>query len=53
MTPTHVAYMVHACSAAVARATTKAALMYAHPRAINHSVRENTLALPTIVQPSF
>ena len=53
MTPTHVTYMVHACSAAVARATAKAARMYAHARAISHSVRANTLARPAIVQPSF
>ena len=53
MTPTHVTYMVHACSAAVARATAKAARKYAHARAISHSVRENTLARPAIVQPSF
>ena len=53
MTPTHVAYMVHACSAAVARATAKAARKYAHARAIGHCVRENTLARPAIVQPSF
>ena len=53
MTPTHVAYMVHACSAAVARATAKAARKYAHARAISHSVRENTLARPAIVQPTF
>ena len=53
MTPTHVAYMVHACSAAVARATAKAARRYAHSRAISHSVRENTLARPAVVQPTF
>ena len=53
MTPTHVAYMVHACSAAVARATAKAARKYAHARAISHSVRENTLARPAVVQPTF
>ena len=53
MTPTHVTYMVHACSAAVARATAKAARKYAHARAISHSVRENTLARPAVVQPTF
>ena len=53
MTPTHVTYMVHACSAAVARATAKAARRYAHARAISHSVRENTLARPAVVQPTF
>ena len=53
MTPTHVTYMVHACSAAVARATAKAARKYAHARAISHSVRANTLARPAIVQPTF
>ena len=53
MTPTHVAYMVHACSAAVARATAKAARQYAHSRAISHSVRENTLTRPAVVQPTF
>ena len=53
MTPTHVTYMVHACSAAVARATAKAARKYAHARAISHSVRANTLAGPAIVQPTF
>ena len=53
MTPTHVAYMVHACSAAVARATAKAARQYAHARAISHSVRENTLTRPAVVQPTF
>ena len=53
MTPTHVTYMVHACSAAVARATAKAARMYAHARAISHSVRANTLTRPAIVQPTF
>ena len=53
MTPTHVAYMVHACSAAVARATAKAARQYAHTRAISHSVRENTLTRPAVVQPTF
>ena len=53
MTPTHVAYMVHACSAAVARATAKAARQYAHARATSHSVRENTLTRPAVVQPTF
>ena len=45
--------MVHACSAAVARATAKAARQYAHARAISHSVRENTLTRPAVVQPTF
>ena len=53
MTPTHVTYMVHACSAAVARATAKAARKYAHARAISHRVRENTLARPAVIQPTF
>ena len=53
MTPAHATYMVHACSAAVARATAKAARKYAHARAISHSVRENTLARPAVVQPTF
>ena len=53
MTPTHVAYMVHACSTAVARATAKAARLYAHTRATRHSVRENTLTQPAAVQPTF
>ena len=38
MTLTHVAYMVHACSTAVAHATAKAARLYAHTRATRHSV---------------
>ena len=53
MTPTHVAYMVHACSSAVARATAKAARLYAHTRATHHSVRENTLTRPAVIQPTF
>ena len=40
-------------SAAVARATAKAARQYAHTRAISHSVRENTLTRPAVVQPTF
>ena len=53
MTPSHVAYMVHACTAAVARVNAKAARLYAHTRATSHSVRENTLTRPAIVQPTF
>ena len=53
MTPTHVAYMVHLCAAATARASAKAARLYAHERATRHSLRENTLNRPAVVPAPF
>ena len=53
MTPTHVAFMVHMCAAATARASAKAARLYAHERATRHSLRENTLNRPAIIPAPF
>ena len=53
MTPTHVASMVHMCAAATARASAKAARLYAHERATRHSLRENTLNRPAIIPAPF
>ena len=53
MTPTHVAFMVHMCAAATARASAKAARLYAHERATRHSLRENPLNRPAIIPAPF
>ena len=53
MTPTHVAFMVHMCAAATARASAKAARLYAHERATRHSLRANTLNRPVVIPAPF
>ena len=55
MTPTHTAHTIHMCTAiaSVARASAAALRNYARSRAISHSLRENTLSRPAVVQAPF